>query len=546
MLNDYQLNNMKMKRKLLLFLSTITALFISNASFAQRPNLGAAYNFVLFSSDGAATNTGASLLVGNIGNNKMMSTAFGNVNGVMHDTDDVTQQCAADLLIAYNQLAATIPAYFPTPVFGNGDTVTAGVYAINSAANLSGNYTLNGQGDTNALYIFQIQGAFSTDSNSKIKLINGARACNVFWKVEGLVSMGAYTTMKGTIIANNGAIVMTTGDSLEGRALTTTGAITVDGVVARVPFGFGLPRLVGPEYPVLGKASCFAIFSGNGGVTNGGDTYATGDIGTNVGLTVGYNNLFITGDVHDIPDVLTAEATADLGVLYTHLNTLNYDIELLYPAQFGRNLELTPHVYLLNAATTLTDTLFMNAEGNPDAVFVIQINGALSTTVNSKVVLMNGAQAKNIFWKVDGAVSISDYSIFNGTIVANNGAINLKTGVVLNGRALTTTGALSTEAVTVISPTGCEVTGIQIADTEISVNVFPNPFNNNTTFQFNNQGLIQATHLSIYNVFGVEIRSIALNSDVTKVEEVNISSGIYLYKILKGNTVLKSGKLISE
>lgn len=533
-----------MKSKLLSILTTITVVLIATASFAQRPNLGTASNFVLFSSNGAVSNTGTSLLVGNIGNNTGMSTQFGNVNGVMHDNNDITKQCAIDLLLAYNQLAATIPAYFPTPVFGKGDTIIAGVYAINSTASLSGNYTLDGQGDSNAVFIFQIQGAFSTDSNSKIKLINGTKASNVFWKIEGLVSMGVYTTMKGTIIANNAAIVMSKGDSLEGRALTTTGAISVDGIVANLPLGFGLPKLVGPAYPTLGKASCFAIYSGNGEVTNGGITYAKGDIGTNVGLTTGYNNLFITGSVYN-PNVFTAEVATDLGNLYTNLNTLNYDIELLYPAQFGRNLELTPHVYLLDAATMLTDSLIINAQGNPDAVFVIQINGALSTSVNSKVLLKNGAQAKNIFWKVDGAVSISDYSLFNGTIVCNNGAIELKTGVVLNGRALTTNGAISTETVTVESPSACVLTGISMNESEVSIQVFPNPFVNNVTFQINNLTL-QADKLFIYNVFGEEIISFKLNFNDIEMNEINLSVGMYFYKIVKENTEIKSGRLVSK
>ena len=537
-----------MKSKLLLIAAVVAQSMIASVSFAQRPNLGTAYNFVLFSSNGAVSNTGASLLTGNIGNNAEMSTAFGNVNGVMHDTDDVTQQCSADLLLAYNQLAATVPAYFPTPVFGLDDTITAGVYAINSAASLSGNYTLNGEGDTNSIFIFQIQGAFSTDSNSKIKLINGARACNVFWKIEGKVSMGSYTTMKGTIIANNGAIVMTKGDSLEGRALTTTGAITVDGVVAKVPFGFGLPKLIGPKFPKIGQTSCYALYSANGAVTNNGVTHILGDVGTNVGLSNGFNNQFVTGLVHPIPDVSTAQTAADLGTLYTELNTLNYDIELLYPIQFGHNLELTPHTYLLDAATSLTDTLFLNAEGNEDAIFVIQINGALTTSVDARVMLINGTQAKNVFWKVDGAVSISENSIFNGTIVANNGAIELKSGVILNGKALTTTGALATASVTVTSQTDCVLTAI--SDTEVanneSVEVYPNPFKSSTTFKFNNQSTLQATQLSIYNMLGTEVRKVTLNNDVTTVETANILPGVYLYKLTRNNALIQSGRLVAE
>ena len=151
----------------------------------------------------------------------------------------------------------------------------------------------------------------------------------------------------------------------------------------------------------------------------------------------------------------TAQCAADLGIVYTYLNTLPFDIELLYPAQFGNSLVLTPHTYLLNAATSLTDTLYLNAGGYPDAVFVIQINGALTTSTYAKVVLINGTQAKNVYWKIDGAVSINDYSIFNGTIVCNNGAVLLATGVTLNGRAFSTTGALGTTAITATMPPGC-------------------------------------------------------------------------------------------
>jgi hypothetical protein len=155
--------------------------------------------------------------------------------------------------------------------------------------------------------------------------------------------------------------------------------------------------------------------------------------------------------IHPIPDGSTAACATDLLVAYNYLNTLPADIELLYPAQFGRGLVLTPHVYLLNAAASFTDSLYLNAAGNPDAVFVLKIYGALSTSTFSKVILINGAQAKNVYWVVNGAVSINDYSVFNGTIVCNNGAVILSTGVTVTGRALTTNGAFSTAGVVVNS-----------------------------------------------------------------------------------------------
>ena len=531
-----------MKRNLII----ICAIVFSFTAFAQRPNLGSAYNYVLFSSNGAVSNTGNSLITGNIGNNISKSTAFGNVDGVMEDNNQATKQCAADLLTAYNQLKATIPTHFPSAVFGHGDTITAGIYAINSVASLSGNYILNGQGDTSALFIIQIQGAFSSDANSKIILINGAKACNIFWKIEGAVKLATNTSMKGSLVVNNAAIVADAGVVLEGRALTTAGAVTVNGIKAKLPLGFGLPVLTGPAYPALGNTACFALFSGNGAVTNSGVTHVTGDVGTNVTQTTGFNKSFVMGTVHDVPDSKTAACSNDLNALYTHLNTLPFDIQLLYPAQFGQNLALTPHTYLLDAATILTDTLFLNAQGNADAVFVLQINGAFSTNVNAKVILMNGAQAQNVFWKIDGAVSIKDNATFCGIIVCNNAAIQLNTGIMLNGRAFTTKGSVLTFAITATNNASCVTTGFADQVITETINVYPNPFNAYVTFDFTNQSAFQATHLSIRNILGVEVKSVTLQNARTYVEMPDLASGIYLYKLVRNDIVIQYGKLLLE
>nr|ALG05197.1 ice-binding protein [bacterium] len=446
-----------MKKLLLPIVTIVTLLFCSIVNFAQAPDLGTAANFVLFTSTGAVSNTGTSQLTGHVGTNSGSSTGFGNVNGVMHDNDGATTQCSADLLLAYNQLNNAIPTSFPSPLLGNGDTLTAGVYKITGVTTLSGDLILNAQGNANAVFIFQIQAAFSTTTASKVKLINGAQACNVFWKVEGLISIASATYMRGTIVANNAAINMNTNDTLEGRALSTSGAVTLNGVMAYTPTGCGSAVLTGPAAPNLGATDAYGIFSGNGSVTNSGITYVTGDVGTNVGLTAGYNPLFVTGAIHTIPDGSTAACAADLLNVYSYLNTLPFDIELLYPAQFGNNLVLTPHSYLMNAATAFNGSVYLNAQGNTDAVFVIKINGALTTSTYSKVILMNGAQAKNVYWKVDGAVNINDYSVFNGTIICNNGAISLNTGDSLNGRAFTTNGAVSTSGIVVNRPSGSTI-----------------------------------------------------------------------------------------
>ncbi|MBA3706864.1 MAG: DUF3494 domain-containing protein, partial [Bacteroidetes bacterium] len=529
-----------MKKKLLNSLTTVILFLIPTINFGQAPTLGTAANFVLFSTNGAVSNTGISQLTGNIGTNNGSSTAFGNVNGVMHDQDGASAKCAADLLIAYNQLAATTATLFPANLLGNGQTLTPAVYSISSATTMNGNLILNAQGNANAVFIIKIQGSFSTNANAKVKLINGALACNVYWKIEGLVDMATKTTMRGSIIVNNAAIKMATGDTLEGRALSTAGAITVNDVLAYTPIGCGSPTLSGPLAPALGSTACYAVFSSIGNVSNTGTTYLTGDVGSNSGSTEGYNPLFVTGKIHPIPDGSTAQCSADLLAVYNYLNALVPDIELLYPAQFGRNLVLTPHVYLMDGAATLTDSLYLNAQGNANAIFVIQINGALSTSTYSKVKLINGTQAKNVFWKIEGAVNINNYSVFNGTIICNNGALGvLNTGVVINGRVHTTAGAITTKAMKVYAtmiPGNCSTLDVgSINDVNKGITIYPNPFSTSVNITINNISKINNCELRIYNVLGAEVMNTTITNEITALETSHLPTGIYFYKVSGNN-----------
>jgi hypothetical protein len=434
-----------MKKKIL-----IIALFLFRLTiFGQVINLGTAANFVFFTTTGAVGNTGISHVTGNVGTTSGAITSFGNIDGVNHNGDAASFNASADLLTAYNQLNATVPDFFPGPLLGYGQRFFAGVFSIPEAATLDDCLILDAQEDSNAVFIIKIQGAFSTSPSARVSLINGALACNVFWQVEGAISMGAGTLMRGNLVANNGAIHMAVGDTLEGRAFSTSGAITIDGTLAFIPKEYGSPMLTGPNKPILRSTINYAIFSSNGLVTDNGLSWATGDIGTNSGSTTGYNPANVTGTIHPIPDASTSNCSSDLLNVYNYLNSLTSDIELLYPAQFGNNLVLTPHVYEMNAAAVLTDTLYLNAEGNEHAVFVIKINGAFTTSTYATVKLINQAQSKNIFWLINGAATINNYSVIRGTVICNNAASILNIGATVDGAIFTTGGDITTTTDTI-------------------------------------------------------------------------------------------------
>ena len=512
---------------------------------AQAPVLGTTSDFALFSANGAVSNTGLSHLTGNVGTNNGSSTNFGNVDGVMHDADGATAIAAADLTLAYSQLSSAIPNFFPAPLLGNGQTLNAGTYEIGQSATLNNTLILDGQGNPNAVFIFQVQGAFSSAAGAQVLLINGALACNVFWKIEGLVDLASNTTMKGTIVANNAAIILNSGVSLEGRALSTTGAVTVAGVTVVMPLGCGSTTLTGPAEPALNTVACYTVFSGNGEVTNSGVSFVTGDVGTNVGLTTGFQAANVEGTIHPNPDVSTAQCAADLNNVYTYLHTLPVDIELLYPAAFGNDLVLTPHTYLLNAATVLNGTVTLNAQDNPEAVFVIKISGALSTSTYAEVVLQNGAQAKNVFWKVDGAVSLNDYADFKGTVIGNNGAIILNTGVAIEGRVLSTSGGITTFGINAEMTPGCGnlATDTIVAPAKVA-QLYPNPFASSLNVSFADFGS-ETTELKIYNAVGALVLNAVLTQNTTTIP-TNLPAGIYFYRILGADGSVQCGKLISQ
>jgi hypothetical protein len=191
-------------------------MFFPNLNFGQAPTLGSTTNFVFFTTTGAVSNAGISQMTGYVGSNAGAISGFAGLNGIIDSVNTASAQCAGDLTVAYNQLSTTVATFFPGVLLGNGQILDSGVYSIAAATSLSGVLTLDAQGNSDAVFIIKIQGAFSTTASSSVNLINQASACNVYWVVEGAVSMAVNSTMRGTIIVNNAAFSMTPGALKEG------------------------------------------------------------------------------------------------------------------------------------------------------------------------------------------------------------------------------------------------------------------------------------------------------------------------------------------
>jgi len=134
-----------------------------------------------------------------------------------------------DLTIAYGNAAGRTPD--TTFVSGDnqlgGQTLIPGVYRFGGAAtaNLIGNLTLSG--DASSVWIFQATSSLITASSSTVTLTGGAQACNVFWQVGTSATIATSTSFVGTIMADQ-SIALQTGATLQGRALASVAAVTLD------------------------------------------------------------------------------------------------------------------------------------------------------------------------------------------------------------------------------------------------------------------------------------------------------------------------------
>ena len=146
--------------------------------------------------------------------------------GVQNVANPAAVQAKSDLVAAYDEAAGQTPA---TPVAAStlgGLTLTPGVYS-GGALDLTGTLTLDAQGDSGAVFVFQAASTLITASASRVELVNGASPCNVFWKVGSSATLGTTTSFKGTILAL-ASITANTGATVEGRLLARTAAVTLD------------------------------------------------------------------------------------------------------------------------------------------------------------------------------------------------------------------------------------------------------------------------------------------------------------------------------
>jgi len=154
--------------------------------------------------------------------------------GSIHAGDATAATAQSDLTSAFNDLGGRACGTNLTSLDLGNRTLTPGVYCFNSSAQLTGTLTLDGQGNSNAVFVIQIGSTLTTASNAAVSLIGSAQAQNVYWQVGSSATLGTGADFAGNIVAQ-ASITLNTGASLLGRALARDGAVTLEANAVTLP-----------------------------------------------------------------------------------------------------------------------------------------------------------------------------------------------------------------------------------------------------------------------------------------------------------------------
>jgi ketosteroid isomerase-like protein len=363
----------------------------NTAIFTPTANLAATTEFTATISNAAKDLAGNALIAGSVPNPWNFTT------GAVLDTTAPTITLTNPANVATSvPINTTINATFSAPM--NPSTITTGTFLVTETSNGS-----------------PVSGTVAYDVASQIATFTPSASLAVSTQYTATISPAV--------------------QDLDGNALAA-------GVVPN-PWSFTTGTTTGGAGPAnvnLASAGNFAVMA-TSSTTSTGPVIVNGDVGLDPGTSQGIPPSQINGTIH-INDPIIVKAQSDLLAAY------NDAAGRLLPTVIAANLggvTLTPGLYtcastafLLSGAGPLNN-LTLDAQGDPNAVFIFQMGSTLTTATGSQVILAGGAKASNVYWQVGTSATLGIGSIFKGNILAAV-SITMNTSSVVDGRLFAGSG----------------------------------------------------------------------------------------------------------
>jgi len=312
----------------------------------------------------------------------------------------------------------------------------------------------------------------------------------------------------------------------------------------------------------LGSTARFAILAGSL-ITNNPISAVTGDVGLSpaAGSAItGFGLSEVTGTIY------TTDATGPAGSVQdaSMLTAAQGDLTLAYndaasrtPVPVGDFLNpgsgnlggqiLVPGLYKFTGTAELTaGNLTFDAQNDSNAVFIMMVATGLNTASGTEVILINKAKAENIFWQVGTSAALGTYSVFKGTIMADQ-SVTMASGASIEGRLLASIAAVTIDACTVNRPklpSGIEEDQTGPKEFSLQQN-YPNPFNPSTVIQYDIAKNSQVS-LKVFDMLGHEVASLVNEYQNAGKYSVqfntengikSLSAGVYFYRLKAGSFV---------
>jgi hypothetical protein len=325
-----------------------------------------------------------------------------------------------------------------------GGTFTPGTYRAGTAINFaSGTVTLDGEGDENAVFLFQASSTLVTAANTYFILTGGAKASNIIWALGTAATLGADSVLEGSILAKS-AITVGTKSEIRGCVIAKT-AVTV------ASRGYVNVRKHGsPTCPSVGSGSCenFAVHA-RAAITFAGTAnpsiITNGDIGVSPGTSI-TGALGTSYRFEGSGSIITASSDFATSAMFDHADLRSRRSDEIYWGvgihEIGKigGETYKPGTYHAGTAINFAygTTVTLDGDGDENAVFLFQAGTTFVTAADTSFNLINGAKAENIIWALGTGATLGARSVVEGSIFAGT-AITMGINSQINGCAIAMT-----------------------------------------------------------------------------------------------------------